>query len=75
MDHDIAKQIMAKLPKDKPASVKALGRHVKGWDDEIWIERRESIVEDGNWYKFTASTNGNLKAKLLATGERELVEV
>lgn len=74
-DYDIAKQIMAKLPKDKPASVKALGRRVKGWDDDIWAEHRESIVEDGNWYKFTNSTKGDLKEKLLATGERELVEV
>ena len=74
-DYDIAKQIMAKLPKDKPTSVKALGRRVKGWDDEVWAKHRESIVEDGNWYKFTNSTKGGLKAKLLATGEQELVEV
>ena len=74
-DYDIAQAIMKKVPKDKPASVKALGRRVKGWDDKIWEEHRESIVEDGNWYKFTTSTKGNLKEKLLETGTRELVEV
>lgn len=33
------------------------------------------IVTDGTYYKFTLSSNAaNLRAKLLATGDRELVE-
>lgn len=36
---------------------------------------KSRIVEEGNWWKFTASKEKeNFKSGLLATGERELVE-
>lgn len=36
---------------------------------------RESIVEEGNWHKFTHSENyAELKRQLLATGDKLLVE-
>lgn len=69
-----AEEIMqAKTPK----SQKALGRIVSGFTDTVWSSNRELIVVDGNWYKFTNPVGGSedLKKKLLATGDRELVEV
>ena len=70
-DKAIANEIMAaKTPKKQ----KALGRKVREFDNEICIEHREQIVEDGNWYKFSTG-QGKLAKKLLATGTTELIEV
>ncbi|MDR3221580.1 MAG: NADAR family protein [Candidatus Accumulibacter sp.] len=49
-----------------------LGRGVKGFDPEVWRDFREDIVFTGNVLKF--SQNENLKALLLATGDKLLVE-
>jgi ribA/ribD-fused uncharacterized protein len=58
-----------------PKRHKALGRQVKNFDERVWDERKLGIVEQGNWYKFTASHDAErLSGWLLATGERELVE-
>lgn len=62
-----------------PAEQKALGRRVKGFEEEVWKENRERIVEEGNWWKFTTGVGSgdvekSLKERLLETGERELVE-
>lgn len=55
---------------------KALGREVKGFDEKLWNQHREKIVEEGNWHKFCHPVEeSNLKVLLLKTGERELVEV
>lgn len=73
-DPETAEEIMqAKTPKAQ----KALGRKVSGFTDKVWCANRERIVVDGNWYKFTNPVGGSedLKKKLLATGDRELVEV
>lgn len=73
-DLETAEEIMqARTPK----SQKALGRKVSGFTDTVWCANRELIVVDGNWYKFTNPVDGSedLKEKLLATGDRELVEV
>ncbi len=73
-DPETAEEIMqAKTPKAQ----KALGREVSGFTDTVWCSNRELIVVDGNWYKFTNPVGGSedLKKKLLATGDRELVEV
>ena len=72
-DHAIADQIMlAKTPKKQ----KALGRKVKGFDQETWERERESIVEDGNWNKFTNSKDAaKIARKLLETEDREIIEV
>ncbi|KAK4697660.1 hypothetical protein P7C71_g438, partial [Lecanoromycetidae sp. Uapishka_2] len=71
-DTEIADQIMIE---PEPAKQRALGRKVKGYTDKGWKARREEIVEEGNWWKFTQYKEGNLKQLLLETGERELVEV
>ena len=72
-DTEIAAQVLtAPTPKEH----KALGRKVKNFDSKKWDEHRERIVEEGNWNKFVNNKSGNdLRKKLLATGERELVEV
>jgi ribA/ribD-fused uncharacterized protein len=58
-----------------PLEQKKLGRKVAGFDDEVWCARRERIVEEGNWWKFCDGRNREMRAELLGTGERELVEV
>lgn len=58
----------------EPSKQKALGRKVKGFNNKTWNEKREEIVEDGNWWKFTRSKEGDLRKLLLKTGDRLLVE-
>ena len=58
----------------EPRKQKALGRKVKGFNDKKWNAKREKIVEDGNWWKFTRSKEDDLKKMLLETGDRILVE-
>ena len=73
-----------------PNTTTALGRKVENFDRKVWDEHKEAIVEEGNWWKFTAAKQDanerpgkknplmggrGLAGKLLATGERELVEV
>lgn len=71
-DHDIAAQILDAV---NPAAQKSLGRKVQNFDKTLWDAHKEKIVEEGNWYKFSAKENSKLKELLLETGERELVEV
>lgn len=79
-DVDTARKIVARrngkaIP---PARARELGRGVKGFDSNIWANRREAIVEKGTWLKVTRPYNDKkhllLKTLLLATGDRELVE-
>ena len=53
-------------------SVKALGRKVTPFDEKVWTRERERIVLEGTLHKFRQ--NEELRKKLLATGEREIVE-
>jgi ribA/ribD-fused uncharacterized protein len=55
-----------------PAEAKKLGRLVKGFTDEAWLEARWDIVVRGNEAKF--SQHADLKDFLLCTGDRVLVE-
>lgn len=55
-----------------PAEAKALGRQVAGFDEAVWREARFGIVVTANEAKF--SQHPDLKAFLLGTGERVLVE-
>ena len=71
-DYKIAQQI---LEAAKPSVQKSLGRKVQGFDKALWEAKKSSIVEEGNWHKFSAEGNSDLKKQLLDTGERELVEV
>lgn len=49
-DDEIAPQI---LTAEKPMQMKALGRKVKNFDENIWKENRERIVQEGNLAKVT----------------------
>ncbi|OLN97073.1 N-glycosidase [Colletotrichum chlorophyti] len=63
---------LAILKADHPRKVKALGRKVKGFDGAVWDANRERLVREGNLLKFRCAPA--LRALLLATGDRELVE-
>jgi predicted NAD-dependent protein-ADP-ribosyltransferase YbiA (DUF1768 family) len=59
-----------------PKEHKALGRKVKNFDRKLWDEHKLRIVEEGNYWKFSRSEDAKrLKSMLLATGDREIVEV
>ena len=51
---------------------KKIGRNVKGFKEELWLEKRFEIVVTANEAKF--SQNEQLKDFLLSTGKRVLVE-
>ncbi|MEU4555263.1 NADAR family protein [Micromonospora violae] len=65
----IAEQILAA---PHPHAAKALGARVSGFDEQTWSEHRFAIVVAGNLAKF--DQRPALRAFLLATGERVLVE-
>ncbi|KIM42109.1 hypothetical protein M413DRAFT_70694 [Hebeloma cylindrosporum] len=73
-DADVARQIMAVTGTGSAdmAFIKSLGRKVRGFDEATWVAKREAIVLEGNLLKFRQ--NPGLKAKLLETGEKKLVE-
>ncbi|EFQ31259.1 hypothetical protein CGRA01v4_10551 [Colletotrichum graminicola] len=68
-DADAARAV---LRADNPRKAKALGRRVRGFDEALWTSHRERVVREGNLLKFRCAPE--LREKLLATGERELVE-
>jgi len=70
-DTAIAEEVMAA---SSPRKHKALGRAVHGFDNDTWNKHRKEIIEAGNWEKFTRAEEEGLREKLLATGDRELVE-
>ena len=55
-----------------PSIAKELGRKVKNFDDNIWVDNRWDIVVRGNYAKF--SQHEELSDFLLNTGETVLVE-
>ncbi|KUJ08019.1 DUF1768-domain-containing protein [Mollisia scopiformis] len=78
-DPTIAAQI---LTTTSPKAQKALGRKVKNFEQKVWEEERERIVEEGTWLKFRYGVDRgelegegvSLRERLVGTGERELVE-
>jgi ribA/ribD-fused uncharacterized protein len=60
------------LNSDDPKTCKALGRKVKNFDPQIWQDNCCDIVAKGCYLKF--SQNEELKAFLLSTGDKLLVE-
>ncbi|KAH0369893.1 DUF1768-domain-containing protein, partial [Aureobasidium melanogenum] len=82
-DEASAKVIMATT---SPRKQKQLGRDVEGFNANAWDKIKLSVVEKGNYLKFTQCTNVSsmkmdeegdpvaLKRLLLETGDRELVE-
>jgi ribA/ribD-fused uncharacterized protein len=67
-----AEILEAILACNSPAEAKKLGREVRGYNEELWLQRRYPIVLQGNYLKF--SQNKSLKDFLLTTGVRVLVE-
>ena len=57
---------------NSPAEAKKLGRQVNGFDEQVWIKHRSSIVVEANIAKF--SQHPQLKEFLLNTKNRILVE-
>ena len=68
-DLDIAKKIMATSSASK---IKAFGRKVKNFNEEIWNDNKVNIVTEGNYLKF--SQNESLKKQLLDTDDTTLAE-
>jgi len=73
-DTEIAREITAITSAEKRElkKVKALGRKVRNFDDKVWHAHRGRIVREGNLHKFRH--NGELRRKLLATGDTEIAE-
>lgn len=63
------------LASANPGEQKSLGRKVKGWKAKAkeWERVKFEVVVEGSWLKFERG-EGWLRERLLATGERELVE-
>lgn len=55
-----------------PGAVKAVGRSVKGFDEDVWNANKFDLVVKANLAKFTS--NDELKAFLVNTKNRVLVE-
>ena len=55
-----------------PNEAKSLGRKVSGFDESTWVDKRYGIVVAGSVAKF--GQNPELRAFLLGTGDRVLVE-
>jgi len=68
-DTELAEGITAT---DTPAKAKQLGREVQNFQQQIWDDNCDRVVEEGNYAKF--KQNEQLKAVLLGTGQRALVE-
>jgi ribA/ribD-fused uncharacterized protein len=60
------------LATKKPAAAKSFGRKVENFDPSVWDAQKGDIVIKGNVHKF--SQNLDLKAFLLATGSKIIVE-
>lgn len=68
-DHSTAAEIMCVRD---PKKIKALGRKVKNFKEEVWDKNKFEIVVRGNVLKF--SQNKELKEFLLSTNDAVLVE-
>ena len=60
------------LQETKPTKMKALGRKVRNFDDDVWCANREELTFKGLFEKY--NQNANLKKLILDTGNREIVE-
>lgn len=68
-DAETAEQILAA---PHPGAAKALGRRVRGFDEQRWAEQRFDVVVAGNMAKF--GQHQDLRDFLVGTGGRVLVE-
>ncbi len=66
-------EMAARIPlAGHPQEAKALGRQVRGFDEQRWAQHRVDLVVAGNVAKF--GQHPDLREYLLATGDRVLVE-
>lgn len=70
-DHPITEELR-KGWKIHPRDLRSLGRKIPNFTDEEWEANRFAIVVEASYLKF--SQDEDLKKRLLATGNRELVE-
>ena len=68
-DSDIAAQIVAA---SHPRQAKMLGRRVRGFDNQSWVDSRFGVVVDAGIMKF--GQHPELRDFLVGTGRRVLVE-
>jgi len=68
-DQEIRAQV---LQASTPNAAKALGRKVRGFNDQRWLQHRYDIVVQANQAKF--SQNPKLNEYLMRTGSRVIVE-
>jgi hypothetical protein len=68
-DDEVVTEILAA---SHPGEAKALGRKVRGFDDDVWARHRFDLVVAGNVAKF--GQHAELRDFLLGTGDRVLVE-
>lgn len=68
-DNETLEKIMKS---NNPKLIKDLGRQVKNFSQELWEQKRYSIIFNGNYAKF--SQNEDLKQFLNSTKDRVLVE-
>ena len=68
-DLEIAEKVMASWDFEE---MKALGRQVRNYDNQVWNGIRQIVVYEGLLAKF--GQNSQLKQKLLATGDALLAE-
>jgi len=57
---------------NNPKTIKSLGRKIRNFNEQVWIQNREQVVYDGCLLKF--SQNSELKIFLLSTANKVLVE-
>lgn len=68
-DEEIKAKVLAN---QDPKTVKALGREIKKFDEDIWLGHRYSCMYRACFFKF--SQNSDIKDILMATGDKVLVE-
>lgn len=68
-DEDASARILRAL---SPKEAKELGKKVKGFNEQVWVEARFRLVVAGNLAKF--GQNGELGKYLLGTEDKVLVE-
>ena len=70
-DYETEREILA-VKGSNPSRMKSLGRKVRNFNERTWVEHRDQIMFDACLLKF--GQNAHLRAQLMATGDRILVE-
>jgi ribA/ribD-fused uncharacterized protein len=67
-----AEMALGMLFESDPKTLKGMGRDVKNFDNALWVKHRLAVMVYACYLKF--SQNMAMKAELLATGQRVIVE-